>query len=210
MSTATVAATERGGIADLALALGPDEPTLCGEWDTRDLLAHLVIRETRPDAMPGIFLSPLAGWTARVQAQAARRDFGELVAAVRNGPPRWSPMALPPLQGVDVQEFFIHHEDLRRAQPDWAPRPPDDERDGILWSQVGLVGRLSYRKSPVGVTLRRPDGAERQVRSGPRTVVLLGEPGELMLHAAGRAQVVVSGEGEPADVAAVHALDRGL
>ena len=210
MSAASVADAERGALADLALELGPDEPTLCGEWTVRDLLAHLVIRENRPDAAPGILLPPLAWWTARVQARAAQREFGDLVAAVRGGPPRWSPTALPPLKGVEVQEFFIHHEDIRRAQPDWSPRPPLPERDALLWSQVGLLGRLAYRKSPVGVTLRRPDGAERVAKSGPRTVTLVAEPGELVLHAAGRQQTVVSGEGEPADVAAVHALDRGL
>ena len=210
MSAASVADAERGAIADLALEVGPDEPTLCGEWTVRDLFAHLVVRESRPDAMPGILLPPFAGWTARVQAQAARREFGDLVAAVRGGPPRFSPLAIPALRGVDVQEFFIHHEDVRRARADWSPRPPAEERDALLWSQVGLLARLAYRTSPVGVTLRRPDGAERVGKSGPRTVTLVGEPGELVLHASGRAQAVVSAEGEPADVAAVHALDRGL
>lgn len=210
MSAVTVAAAERRALADLSLDVGPDAPTLCGEWTVRDLLAHLVVRERRPDAAPGIFLPPLSFWTERVRGATARREFGDLVALVRSGPPAWNPLALGPLRVVDVMEFFIHHEDVRRAQPGWSPRPPEDDRDGMLWTQVGLVGRLSYRKSPVGVTLRRPDGAERTVRSGPRTVTLLGEPGELLLHAAGRSQVVVSPQGEPADVAAVQALDRGL
>ena len=210
MSAASVADAERRSLADLLLDLGPDEPTLCGDWTTRDLLAHLVIRERRPDAAPGILLPPLAGWTERVQSQFARRDFGELVALMRSGPPVWSPMALPPLRGVDVQEYFIHHEDVRRARDGWSPRPPEPERDELVWRQVALMGRLAYRKSPVGVTLRRPDGAEHAVKSGPRTVILVGEPGELLLHAAGRDQAVVTGEGEPADVAAVQALDRGI
>lgn len=210
MSAASVADAERRALADVSLELGPDQPTLCGEWDVRMLLAHLIVRERRPDAALGIFLPPLASWTERVQTRTAHGDFGELVATVRGGPPPWSPMALPPLRTVDVQEYFIHHEDVRRAQSDWSPRPPEPERDNILWSQLALLGRLSYRKSPVGVTLRRPDGAEHVVRSGPRPVVLTAEPGELVLHAAGRSQAVVSPEGEPADVAAVQALDRGL
>ena len=210
MSAVTVAAAERRELADLLLELGPDEPTLCGDWDTRALLAHLVLRERRPDAAPGILLPPLAFWTERVQARTAQREFGELVALIRTGPPAWSPLALPPLRTVDVQEYFLHLEDVRRAQPGWSPRPPSAERDDILWAQAGLLGRLTYRKSPVGVTLRRPDGAERAVHGGPRPVVLTGEPGELLLHAAGRDEVVVSPSGEPADVAAVQGLDRGL
>ncbi|GAA4908562.1 uncharacterized protein (TIGR03085 family) [Actinomycetospora succinea] len=210
MSAAQIADAERRDLADLLLRLGPDEPTLCGGWTTRDLLAHLITRERRPDAAPGILIPPLASWTGHVQAAVARGDFGELVATLRSGPPFWSPMALPPLRAVDVQEFFIHHEDVRRAQAGWSPRPPDEARDRTIWRMVGLLGRLTYRSSPVAVTLRRPDGEEHAVRSGPRTVILTGEPGELLLHAAGRDECVVHPEGEPADVATVMALDRGL
>jgi len=210
MSAAQIADAERRDLADLFLRLGPDEPTLCGDWTTRDLLAHLVLRERRLDAAPGILIPPLAGWTERVQDSIARGDFGELVGTLRSGPPVWSPLALPPLRAVDVQEYFIHHEDVRRAQSGWSPRPPDEARDRVIWRMVGLLGRLTYRSSPVAVTLRRPDGTEQAVRSGPRTVILTGEPGELLLHAAGRDECVVHPEGEPADVAAVMALDRGL
>jgi uncharacterized protein (TIGR03085 family) len=210
MSAAQIADAERRDLADLFLRLGPDEPTLCGDWTTRDLLAHLITRERRPDAAPGILVPPLASWTQHVQSSVARTDFGELVGTLRSGPPFWSPLALPPLRAVDVNEFFIHHEDVRRARPGWSPRPPDDARDRVLWRSVGLLGRLMYRASPVAVTLRRPDGEEHAVRSGPRTVILTGEPGELLLHAVGRDECVVHPEGEPADVAAVMALDRGF
>ncbi|HEY2191365.1 MAG TPA: TIGR03085 family metal-binding protein [Actinomycetospora sp.] len=209
-SAGAVAAAERNALADLLLERGPDEPTLCGDWTTNDLLAHLVIRERRPDAAPGILIPPLSFWTERVQAQAAKRDFGANVALIRSGPPSWSPIALPFLAGVDVQEYFIHHEDVRRAAADWSPRPPEPTRDGLLWKQLGLLGRLSFRSSPVGVTLQAPDGREHAVKSGPRTVTIVGEPGELLVFSSGREQAVVSFEGEPADVASVKALDRGL
>jgi uncharacterized protein (TIGR03085 family) len=210
MSGASAAAAERNALADSLLREGPDAPTLCGDWTTRDLLAHLVIRERRPDAAPGILIKPLSFWTERVQKRAAAADYGTNIAAIRSGPPLWSPIALPFLVGVDVQEYFIHHEDVRRAQEGWSPRPADDERDGILWSQLGLLGRMAYRSSPVGVTLQRPDGAEHAVKGGPRTVTIVGEPGELMLFTAGREQAVVSFSGEPADVAAVKGTDRGF
>ena len=209
-SAGDVAAAERNALADLFLERGPDEPTLCGEWTTNDLLAHLVVRERRPDAAPGILIKPLAFWTERVQGQAAHRDFGANVALIRSGPPSWSPMALPFLAGVDVQEYFIHHEDVRRAVPGWSPRPPEPDRDELLWRQLGLIGRLMYRSSPVGVTLQAPDGREHAAKSGPRTVTIVGEPGELLVHASGRDEAVVSWQGEPADVATVKGLDRGL
>ena len=75
-----------------------------------------ITRERRLDAAPGILIPPLAWWTERVQDSVAHGDFGELVGTLRSGPPFWSPLALPPLRAVDVQEFFIHHEDVRRAQ----------------------------------------------------------------------------------------------
>jgi uncharacterized protein (TIGR03085 family) len=205
-----VAAAERNAIADTFLERGPDAPTLAGEWTTNDLLAHLVIRERRPDAAPGIMIPPLSFWTERVQAQAAQRDFGSNVALIRSGPPVWSPMALPFLAGVDVQEYFIHHEDVRRAVEGWAPRPAEPARDELLWKQLGLLGKLSFRASPVGVALQAPDGRRHAVKSGPRTVTIVGEPGELVIFASGREQAVVSFEGEPADVASVKGLDRGL
>ena len=54
---------------------GPDEPTLCEGWNTRDLAAHLVLRESRPDAALGVVVRPLAGRTARLQDKLARGDF---------------------------------------------------------------------------------------------------------------------------------------
>ena len=61
-------------------ASGPDAPTLCEGWTTRDLAAHLVIRERRLDATPGILVPQLAGYTAKVQEQVtAATDWTALV-----------------------------------------------------------------------------------------------------------------------------------
>ncbi|HEX6919337.1 MAG TPA: maleylpyruvate isomerase family mycothiol-dependent enzyme, partial [Actinomycetes bacterium] len=57
----SIARAERAALSDLLESLGPDAPTLCEGWDTRDLAAHLVVRERRMDAAPGIVLRPLAG-----------------------------------------------------------------------------------------------------------------------------------------------------
>lgn len=206
-----VAGQERLALCALFEEVGPAAPTLCAGWTTRDLAAHLAVRERRPDAAPGILLAPLAGYTARVQRAIGQRPWPDLVELVRCGPPAWSPLGLPGLaDGVNATEFFVHHEDVRRARPAWAPRPPDPQRDRVLWQLVGSVGRLSYRNSPVGIVLRRHDGAEHTARRGPRTVTLAGAPAELVLHACGRDEVVVEFEGQQRDVAIVQGLRRGL
>ena len=48
MPTHTVAAAERHDLCDTFLEVGPEAPTLCSPWRTRDLAAHLVLREHRP------------------------------------------------------------------------------------------------------------------------------------------------------------------
>lgn len=129
---------ERRRLADLLAAAGPDAPTLCTGWRTRELAAHLLVREGRPDAAPGIQLPLFAGWTARVQAGYARRPYTELLARFRQGPPRLSPFVLP---GVDelanTVEYFVHAEDVRRAVA-WEPQAVDPELAELLWRRLPL------------------------------------------------------------------------
>ena len=87
----SVAATERNLLCDLFLEVGPDAP-LAGEWTARDLAAHLVVRERRPDAGPGILTRALATYSERVRVTEAERPWTEIVDRVRNGPPMWSPI----------------------------------------------------------------------------------------------------------------------
>jgi uncharacterized protein (TIGR03085 family) len=204
-----VASDERKALCDLFGQLGPDEPTLCTGWQTRDLAAHLVVRERRPDAAPGILIRPLAGYTRRVQDSYARRPWRELVDLIRSGPPFYVPRPVDEM--INTTEYFVHHEDVRRAQPDWQPRPPDSRRDAALWAAVSRSGRLLLRRSPVGVVLRRSDGGlEATARRGPNTVIVSGAPGELLLFAFGRDAARVSYDGEQAAIAAVKGVARGL
>lgn len=206
-----VSTDERAALCDLFTDLGPDEPTLCAGWRTRDLAAHLVVREHRLDAMPGILLAPLAGYTQRVQDGYARRPWAELVDLVRAGPPALWPTRIPAVDRfVNSMEFYVHHEDVRRAQPEWQPREPDPRRDAATWAGVSRAARLTLRRSPVGLVLRRPDGAETVAKRGPNTVLVTGEPGELLLFAFGRDAVRLDFEGEQSSIAAVKGLDRGL
>ncbi|MFB4307678.1 TIGR03085 family metal-binding protein [Actinomadura sp. GTD37] len=185
----------------LAAALaeaGPDAPTKCAGWSARDLAAHLVVRENRPDAAPGILLSPLSSYTERVRRRTARAvPFDRLVERFRDGPAKFSPYALP---GVDKNangvEFFVHHEDVLRARPDWERRDISPELGEVLWRRI-RIARFVLRKVQVEVTLVQPDGRALRVsgrgRGAPRNargaVRVHGPVGELVLWALGRRDV---------------------
>jgi uncharacterized protein (TIGR03085 family) len=207
----SVATAERAALCDLFDELGPDRPTLCEGWQTRDLAAHLVIREHRLDAAPGILLKAFAPHTKRVQDGYARRPWRELVDMVRSGPPVWWPTRLPGVDNlVNSVEMFVHHEDARRGEDGWEPRDPDPVRDAALWNGLRRAGKMTLRRTPVGLVLRRTDGAEIVVKRGPSTVTITGEPGELLLFAFGRDAVRVGYDGEQSAIAAVKGLNRGL
>jgi uncharacterized protein (TIGR03085 family) len=189
---------ERLALCALFEKTGPNAPTLCEGWQTSDLAAHLVLRERRPDAAAGILGGPLAGYTARVQAQLKQRmSFAELVQAIRTGPPRLSMMALP---GVDERangvEFFVHHEDVRRAADNWEPREISSGESDMLWQRLRMA-KFLLRRAPVGVELARestadagvsPDGPAYRITAKNATpaVTVIGSPAELTLWASGR------------------------
>ncbi|WP_018684366.1 TIGR03085 family metal-binding protein [Actinokineospora enzanensis] len=204
-----LAKAERAALSELFTEVGPDAPTLCAGWLTRDLAAHLVIRERRLDAAPGIVIPALAGHTERVQAGYAQRPWTELVDLVRTGPPVYSPLHWLDEQANAV-EYYVHHEDVRRAATGWEPRANDAERDRALWTGLTRAARLNYRRSPVGVVLRAPDGRETTARTGPEPVTITGEPGELLLDAFGRAESTVEYSGPETSVAALRGMKRGL
>lgn len=204
--------TERLHLAETMAEVGPDAPTLCGEWTVRDLAAHLVVRERRLDAAPGIFLPPLAGYTKRVQDGVAAGDWVSLVDDVRTGPPVWSPYKLLDAK-VNLHEMFVHHEDILRAtDAPLSPRTFSVDFENRMWGLLAVLARVSYRASPVAVVLETPDGRSRTVgkTGASRRVVLTGKPSELLLHAFGRDAVVLDYDGDGDDIAEVNGLDRGV
>ena len=181
----TLAQAERRALCDLLSTLGPDAPTLCEGWSTLDLAAHLVVRERRPDAGIGILFPPASGWTERVRTRARSQGLALLLDRVRSGPPRWSFFALAD-GALNTIEYFVHHEDVRRAQPGWEPRALAATTQDELWRRLRGGARLMFRKVPGGLVLQRPDGSTHRARSGPPDVTLVGEPAELVLFAMGR------------------------
>jgi uncharacterized protein (TIGR03085 family) len=174
------------------LAVGPDAPTLCEGWDAADLAAHLVVRERRPDSGPGLVWPPMAGYTDKVRLSLKdRTPWDTLVEKVRRGPP----LLLRPFDAaMNTIEYFIHAEDVRRAQPDWTARELSPELADALWARVGAGGLA--KKVPATVVISSPGRSDKVAGTGPR-VVLTGDPGELTLFGAGRqtaSEVEISGD----------------
>jgi len=206
----SVAKRERAALVETLRAVGPDAPTLCGDWTARDLTAHLVLRESRPDATPGIMVPALAGYTAKVQNKiAATTDWDVLVGRLAAGPPLYSPLKLlDPI--ANVAEMFVHHEDVRRAVPDWRPRDLDGGTVTALRRLVPAFSRIAMAKVPARVTLQTPDGATvATVGRGP-ALTIIGEASELLLFAFGRNEVHADFAGDAETVAAVKAAERGV
>jgi len=178
---------ERAELADLLAARGPDAPTLCEGWSTRDLAAHVVLRDRRPDAGAGIVFKPLANYTARVQDEIATQSWDQLVALVRAGPPGWMPGAWEPIdRAINTVEFFVHHEDVRRAAPAWEPRVTDVGLEDELWNRLHMGARMMARRCPVGLVLRRAGDGEVRAKAAEPVVTVTGPASELVLFASGR------------------------
>jgi uncharacterized protein (TIGR03085 family) len=213
---------ERLALCALLDQVGPREPTLCEGWATLDLAAHLVVRERRPDAGLGLLGGPLAAHTRAVQRRLTQRTpYPRLVQMIRNGPPRLSLFALPGAdERANVVEYFVHHEDVRRAQPDWEPRKLDPGLTEELWGRLRMA-RFMLRKAPVGVELVRDDQPEPAGPGGPRVritarartpvVTVTGAPAELTMWALGRtAAARVRLDGSDAAIAALSAARWGI
>ncbi|MGH9132638.1 MAG: TIGR03085 family metal-binding protein [Ilumatobacteraceae bacterium] len=209
----TPATVERHELCDLLDELGPNAPTLCDGWRTVDLAAHLVMRERRPDGAIGILVKPLAGYADKVQARIASWPWPQLIEHVRSGPPRLSPTSVDAVdRAVNTVEFFVHHEDVRRAQPEWSPRDLDGELVDDLYTTLKRGARLLTRKAPAGIELEPSDGHPPIVANRKQpTVTVRGPVGELTLFVYGRqANALVELDGQPDAVASVGTAPFGI
>jgi len=185
---------------------GPDAPTLCDGWTVRDLVAHLVIRENRPDASAGLVVPQLAGYTEKVQGAAARRtSFEDLVTKFDNGPSKLSVFALPGVDSLaNTAEFLVHHEDVLRAQPDWQPRELSAADANQIWRELPRMTTLATRRLNVGLVAEHPDGRVRTLSKGEPVAIISGEPLEILLYLFGRRDVArIELKGNPDAVAVV-------
>lgn len=199
----TFAEREREDLANLLLSVGPDAPTLCEGWTTRDLANHLYIRENRPDAAGGMFVKALSARLDDVTSEVNRMPYVEVVGKWGSGAPKWNPMNWAD-RYVNAAENFVHHEDVRRAQDGWTVRqlPPSGNSD--LWRLVTTAGRMMLRGSTSTVVLMRDDGVavtpiDNSAKGAP-VVTVRGSVGELVLWLYGRDQVRVTIDGDESGI----------
>ncbi|WP_311776758.1 TIGR03085 family metal-binding protein [Trueperella abortisuis] len=197
---------ERRRLADLLIAKGPEAPTLCEGWATRDLAAHLWIRENRPDAAAGMFVAAAQGHLETVTSQVLARPYDELVEAWAEGPGRFSPVRIVD-RWMNLAEHFVHHEDVRRGQ--WMvdgtlvpARELSGHEQAALTKAVMVAPRFILRRASHPVQLRIPgrltlDLHPKSAAGGVVTVT--GEPGEVLLWVYGRdaAHVTIAPQGAP-------------
>ena len=191
-------AVERAQLSDLLDELGPQAPTLLEPWTTRDLAAHLILRERDHLAGPGLVLPGAWGRLAERRRRAlALRDFTWLIATLRSGPPPGFFRIGWVRRLSSLNEFFVHHEDVRRANGR-GPRTSEQAMDEALWRNVSR-GRwfLARRLHGAGLELQWAGTAQTvRARRGEPTARIAGPPGELLLYLFGRqsaAHVEVSG-----------------
>ena len=204
-------------LAETLLAAGPDSPTLCRGWKTRDLAAHLYLRERKAAVGLGLIIKRLSKASDNATAKLASKlktadDYTELVKAFRAGPPALSPMKIKALdESSNLIEYFVHTEDIRRAVDRWAPRALDEEYSEALWDELIKRAAILYRGVDLGIVLVRPSGPRHVARRAPVSVAIVGEPGELLMHAHGRTRhALVTFEGQADAVALLQSAEVGL
>lgn len=210
------AQAERHALCDTALRLGPDAPTLCAGWNVRDLMAHLAMRERRPEAL-GILVPQLRDASERTRERYALRPFADLVDMVRKGPHEISPFRIPAIDArANLQEYFIHHEDILRAQLPAADatgvRELGDDMQAALYGALPAAGRMMLRHSATRVAALCPGHAPLALNSPSNPsgeVVIAGLPSEVLLNLAGRMSFV-DFQGEADDINRFVAEPHGL
>jgi len=189
---------------------GPDAPTLCEGWTAAHLAAHLCLRERRLDVGLGLVLpGPFARYTAWITDRVAQRvPFERLVSRIQSGPPT----LVRPIDGpMNLLEFFVHVEDVRRAVNGWSPREDEALQDALWPFQQSRTKLQTRRLDDVDLSIARPGQPPVYVRSGSRSVTVTGEPGELALYFFGRRdEAVVNLDGDPEGIREVSTAPIGF
>jgi uncharacterized protein (TIGR03085 family) len=192
------ARSERSELVELLRRLGPDAPTACDGWTTADMAAHLYVRERRPDAGPGVIVGgPFASHTDRVMDSVRRvHPFDDIVARVAAGPPLlWRPMD----EQINHFEYFVHHEDVRRANGE-GPRDLPADQEAVIWNRMRRSLRMALRRARgVQVEVVADNGGRAVIGAKGPTARITGPVGDILLYTFNRkdiAQVELSGDAD--------------
>jgi uncharacterized protein (TIGR03085 family) len=206
---ASWAVHERAALVDALIELGPDAPTLCDGWQTKDMAAHVYVRERRPDAALGVLpLGPLSAYTDRVMASALRTlGYEEIVRRIRQVPAHLRIGSLDAL--INTVEYFVHTEDVRR--PNGLPaRDLPEDFEQTIWRRLSKQARLSFRRVDAQLKLVPTVGDPVEFGKG-EPLEIHGRPSELMLLAFNRKDAAkVDLIGSTRAVEKLHSATLGL
>lgn len=197
----TFSQRERAKLAALLIEKGPDAPTLCEGWTTRDMAAHLYVRENRPDAAAGMMLPFAEGHLEKVTKKVKSRGYRQVVTEWATGPGKLNPVRLVD-SVMNRAEHFVHHEDVRRGEAinggEIPPaRPLTTAEVDALYTTLKAMAPLMLRKSDVNVVLNVTGRENINIGKNEReTVTVTGDAGELLLWVYGRDAVHVHVDGD--------------
>jgi uncharacterized protein (TIGR03085 family) len=210
---------ERHALSATLRSAGPDAPTLCGDWTTKELAAHLALRERSLVEMAGRLPVERVQRYAEddMRAYAANESYERLVAQVDAGP-SWkdSPVAavwsLPPVREyANLLEYVVHHEDVRRTGSAWAPRTLPVAFQEAVWKRLPGAARLTARSLKPAVRLVWPSYGSLRAGKGKPAVTVVGDPVELAMFVFGRQRVaIVDYAGDAADIEIVSGARIGI
>lgn len=218
------AVAERHALTETLRSVGPKADTLCGDWTSAQLTAHLVLRERSVAELAGrLPVRRLRSHAERAIVDLAETEPYERLVDVFDRGPRWTELRGPvPVawlwsvpavnEAANLLEFLVHHEDVRRAGPSWEPRVLPVDAQLAVWKRLRFATLLTLRGVPVGLRLAwHGHGAIRAGRRSGPTVTVSGDPVELALFTFGRLPVAhVDYDGSAADVERVKSADISL
>lgn len=145
---------------------GPGKPTLCDGWNTEHMVAHLLLRETRPDVAAGVVIPPLGRRTDRKTDEMAEQltDGRLYMQALEKFSATKTPNRLHEKidEGMNYTEYVIHREDVLRgssaATEMNSGEAEVDGEDRKIWETLTTRGGIFTRNYPDGLTVIGTDG----------------------------------------------------
>lgn len=184
---------QRGRTCDVLAAVPPTAPSLCDAWDAHDVAIHLWMLSHDPIAWPGQACAALAPVTHRRAAKVRSQwSYEVLIDQLRSGSAGFPCMPFDSREDHRhaLGEWWMHAQDV--ARPNGVPQEPrDSPQEDALWLRVQAAAHSLRRRLPAGLVLALPDGRRCEVSRGPATLVVTGDPGELMCWVYGRRSVAV-------------------
>lgn len=206
MNDVQIIASERQQLVEYLREAGPHAATLCEGWQTRHMIAHLILRESKPFIAAGVIGGPLGAHTERETKALA--DTYTTAGAYDTALFKFSKLhgylhmrARNPKAdcAMNLVEYFVHTEDVRRATDEWQPRQLPLEVESKIWQMLSKSARMvAGKKYRDGLILKAPGRSPLTItkpKAGKTAATLTGAPGELILHLFGRqkqAQVELS------------------